>query len=113
MPQLMDFLGTWSLDPIPAACLLVTAAGYLWAAELVRRRQPARPWPRRHTACFIAGIVLLWLAILGPVGGFDDIFFWAHMTQHLILTMLAAPLLVLGEPVLLILRVATPAWRRR
>ncbi|MEO6702372.1 MAG: cytochrome c oxidase assembly protein, partial [Jatrophihabitantaceae bacterium] len=53
------------------------------------------------------------LAILGPVGGFDDIFFWAHMTQHLILTMLAAPLLVLGEPVLLILRVATPAWRRR
>ncbi|MDX6245865.1 MAG: putative rane protein [Frankiales bacterium] len=49
----------------------------------------------------------MWLAILGPIGAYDDTFFWAHMVQHLVLVMLAAPLLLLGSPVLLILRVSS------
>ena len=75
------------------------------------RDNPDRPWPRRNTASFLAGIALAWVAILGPPGGYDDTFFWAHMVQHLMLMMLAAPLLLLGAPVLLVLRVSSRRFR--
>ena len=52
-------------------------------------------------------------AVVGPPGAYDDVFFYAHMTQHILLTMLAAPLLVLGDPVLLVLRASSQATRRR
>lgn len=107
------FLSTWTFDPVAGSMLLLAAAGYLLGANTVTRRHPRTPWPVRYTACFIAGMASLWVALLGPFGAYDDVFFWAHMTQHLIITMLAAPLLVLGAPVLLVLRVSTPRWRRR
>jgi putative copper resistance protein D len=49
---------------------------------------------------------------VGPPGAYDDVFFYAHMTQHILLTMLAAPLLVLGDPVLLVLRASAADIRR-
>jgi len=61
----------------------------------------------------MSGLVLIWVALLGPFGALDDTFFWAHMSQHLILTMLAAPLLVLGEPVLMVLRLSPRDTRRK
>jgi putative copper resistance protein D len=53
------------------------------------------------------------VAIVGPPGYFDDVFFYAHMTQHILLTTVAAPLLVLGDPILLSLRTAPRAFRKR
>ena len=51
------------------------------------------------------------MVLLGPIGAYDDIFFWSHMVQHLVLMMLAAPLLLLGNPVLLLLRVSSREFR--
>lgn len=65
------------------------------------------------TWCWVAGVMVVLVALVGPPGAWDDVYFYAHMTQHLLLASLAAPLLVLGDPVLLVARVATPAWRRR
>jgi putative copper resistance protein D len=65
------------------------------------------------TACWIGGIVTLLVAIVGPPGAWDDVYFFAHMTQHIALMSLAAPLLVLGDPLLLLFRVSSPGWRRR
>jgi cytochrome c oxidase assembly factor CtaG len=106
-------LTTWSFDPLVGSGLLLVAAGYLWAAALITRRFPGTPWPRRYSVAFLGGLALLWIALLGPIGSFDDVFFWAHMTQHMILMMVAAPLLLLGAPVLLILRVSPADVRRR
>ncbi len=61
----------------------------------------------------MAGLGLAWLVLLGPIGAYDDTFFWAHMTQHVVLMMLIAPLLILGSPVLLLLRHAPPGTRHR
>lgn len=60
---------------------------------------------------FIAGMALLVLVTMGSIGAYDDVFFWAHMVQHIVLMMAVAPLLVLGEPVLLVLRVCSPRFR--
>lgn len=113
MDRVLTVLGTWTFDPFLGLALLACAGGYLWASRVVDQRHPSAPWPSRYTACFLTGIALTWFAILGPVGAWDDTFFWAHMTQHIVLMMVAAPLLLLGAPVLLILRVSRRPFRRR
>lgn len=103
----------WEFAPVPAAGLVVVAAAYLLAVHRVRRVSPAQGWPQPRTACFLAGIVTIGVSVMGPPGYFDDTFFFAHMTQHVLLTLLAAPLIVLGDPLLLTLRAAPRAFRRR
>jgi putative copper resistance protein D len=105
--NVLTFLQEWTFDPAPVVSLLAVTAGYLWAVRRINRNSPDYPWPRRATAWFLSGVALVWVAILGPIGAYDDTFFWAHMVQHLVLVMLAAPLLLLGAPVLLILRVSS------
>lgn len=113
MSPAATFLTTWTpVEPVPAIAILAAGAGYLWATRRIARRWPGAPWPGSRTAWFLAGLALVWVAILGPFGAYDDTFFWAHMVQHIILMMVAAPLLMLGAPVTLILRAATPGVRR-
>ncbi len=106
-------LSGWAWTPIPAMTLLMSAILYASAAARVDHLHPSQPWPRKHTACFLAGVGALWVAILGPPGYFDDVFFYAHMTQHIIMTMIAAPLIILGNPILLSLRAASRSFRKR
>jgi cytochrome c oxidase assembly factor CtaG len=109
----LSFLGAWTFDPVLGASLAVAAVLYAWGAWTVSARHPDSPWPGRKTVCFQSGIALLWVSLQGPIGVFDDTFFWAHMVQHVVMVMVAAPLLVLGAPVLLILRASSPQIRRR
>jgi cytochrome c oxidase assembly factor CtaG len=53
------------------------------------------------------------IAYLGPLAAWSHTFFWAHMSQHLIVMMAAAPLLVLGNPITLWFRASSGATRRR
>jgi cytochrome c oxidase assembly factor CtaG len=106
-------LEAWSFDPVLGAGIIAAGCVYGWGVSRVSRGRSDRPWPRRYTACWFSALVIAWLVLLGPIGTLDDTFFWAHMVQHLALMMLVAPLLLLGAPVLLILRASTPAVRRR
>jgi putative membrane protein len=106
-------LSGWSWAPVPAITLVAMAIAYVAAAARVDHLRPSQPWPRRHTTCFLAGVGAIWVAVLGPPGYFDDVFFYAHMTQHIVLTMVAAPLVVLGNPVLLVLRATSRPSRKR
>jgi putative membrane protein len=108
-----QFLRTWTFDPYLAQGIVVCAVAYVWAVLAVNRRSPQRAWPVRRTASFLGALALTWFVLLGPVGAYDDTFFWAHMTQHIALMMVIAPLLLLGSPVLLLLRAVTPRFRRR
>jgi putative copper resistance protein D len=107
------FLGMWSLDPFVAGNLVVAAAWYLWAARRVGARSPRARWPLRHSACYLAGLAVLALAYLGPLAAWSHTFFWVHMSQHLLVMMAAAPLLVLGSPVTLAFRASGGGTRRR
>ena len=112
MREVVDFLSTWVVAPVPAAAALTAAAVYLWAVRRVAQ-QPAPPWPRWRTASFLTGLALLAFVVMGPVGAFDDELFWAHMVQHITIMMLVAPLLLIGAPVLLALRTSGRETRRR
>lgn len=113
MGDVGSLVGTWDPTPVPWVGCLVLAVVYVWAARRVGHRAPAQPWPIRMTLCWLGGVLAVLVALVGPPGAWDDVYFYAHMTQHVILTGLAAPLLVLGDPLLLLARSARPAWRRR
>ncbi len=55
-------------------------------------------------AAFLAGLAVLFLANQSPLAALDSLFLSAHMAQHLLLFMIAPPLLLLGHPVLPVLR---------
>ena len=109
-----DFLtGPWSLDLFTAVNLVLVAAAYL-AGVRVRARRGALPaWPWYRTLSFLSALVLLAAVYLGPVAGWSHTFFWAHMAQHLVVMMAAAPLIVLGAPLLLLQEAVPDDARRR
>jgi putative copper resistance protein D len=93
----------WEFAPVVTIAVAAAAVLYLWGAWRVRRRHPARPWPVWRTGLFLGGLAVIVIATQGGVGVYDDVLFWDHMIQHLLLIMIAPPLLVLGQPVTLLL----------
>src|SRR5438270_13032880 len=97
-------MGHWVFDPISLACLI--ASGALFVAGVSRlwsragRGCGVHPW---QIGAFAAGWIALVLALLSPVAASSDVLFSVHMTQHEILVVFAAPLLVLGHPVVAVL----------
>src|SRR5581483_9032112 len=96
-------LTLWQFAPVVTAFAVVAAGLYLWGVYRVWRKHPVRPWPWWRTALFLAGIGTIVIATQSGVGSYDDVLFWDHMVQHLLLLMVAPPLLVVGQPATLLL----------
>ncbi len=112
-PGPIFILTGWSFDPLTQLLLLGPAILYLLAVRAVGRAHPRNPVPRVRTAAWLGGILALELALASGIERYDTTLFSVHMVQHILLTLVAAPLLVLGAPITLALRVASPAVRRR
>ncbi len=101
-------LGAWSFEPSVVLGLALTAA--LYGAGLHELRRRGRLWRRvapRNIAFFALGLLAVALALLSPLDTLDTRLFAVHMTQHLLLLMIAPPLLLLGKPIPVLL-VGTP-----
>ena len=96
----------WQLAPAASAILLLLAGGYLWGVHRVNRRRPAGRWPPSRALAFLSGLGVIAVATQSSVGVYDDVLFSAHMVQHVLLIMVAPPLLVFGRPVTLLLHAA-------
>jgi cytochrome c oxidase assembly factor CtaG len=101
-------LRAWSFPIWPFVGLTLTAVIYLrgWLAARKTRPDKLPPW---RAACFISGLVSLWIAVASPIDALDDYLLTAHMIQHLILMSVAPPLIVLGAPAVPMLR-GLPGW---
>lgn len=108
-----DLLTSWSFDPSLQVPLLGVLGAYLWAVRHVNTAHPANPVPRGRVAAFVAGIVVIEIALASIVERYDTTLFSVHMVQHILLTLVAAPLLALGAPITLLLRVSRGDFRRR
>jgi putative membrane protein len=51
-----------------------------------------------HVAAYAAGLLALWIALLSPLERLSAVLFSAHMGQHEILMLIAAPLVIMGRP---------------
>src|SRR6266516_6364949 len=110
-PTVGHLLLGWSFDPLVAVPLLAAAALYVHSWRRLRAR--GRRWPTQRLACFLCGLGAIALALQSPLEGYDTVLFSVHVTQHLLLAMAAAPLLVLGAPItMLLMTVGTPTRKR-
>jgi putative copper resistance protein D len=109
-------LDRWEFAPVVTAITVIAAALYLWGIRRVARRHPARPWPWWRAGMFLAGLAVVVLATESGIGAYDDVLFWDHMIQHLMLIMVAPPLLVVGQPATLLLHASRNplhTWAKR
>ncbi len=99
----------WVLDAPSVAALVGIGALYLHG-ETLRRRQTGVN-RRGRVAAFAAGWLVALLSVVSPVAGLAGDLLWVHMVQHLLMTVVAAPLLALGAPQATIRRALTPGAR--
>jgi putative membrane protein len=109
----MPMLANWTFDPAVVFGLAVGGVLYVRADQRVRRERGDRRFPRARRREFLAGLGVIFVALESPIDTGSATSFSVHMVQHLLLTMIAAPLLVLGAPVTLALLACSPTHRRR
>ena len=111
----------WTWEPWTIALLLASAGLYGAGMRRIWRKAGAgrgvRPW---QAAAFAAGLLSIAVALLSPVAWLSEILFSVHMTQHEILMLISAPLLVFGQPLVGMLwalpastRAGWAGWSRR
>jgi cytochrome c oxidase assembly factor CtaG len=85
-----------------AVVAVVALAGYL--AGVVRLRGTGVRWPWWRVLSFVAGAVCLFGVTGTWLNGYSMVLFSMHMAQHMVLSMIAPLLLLIGSPVTLALR---------
>src|SRR5580765_263136 len=96
-------LSSWSVDPGVTLGLSASGLIYLRGWNILHRLTPAL-FPRWRLLSFFAGLVSFWLAISSPLDALAGLLLSAHMVQHLLLVMVIPPLILLGSPLLPLLR---------
>ena len=91
---------SWTFEPVVVAALVALGAGYLYATRKASTgAQGTRTISRAQPAFFASGWVLLVVALVSPLHTLGmSYLLTAHMLQHMLLTVVAPPLLLLGTP---------------
>lgn len=103
--ELPEPVALWLGHPSVAVGSVLLLGAYLLAIGPLRHRfEASAPVPPARVASLAAGVAVMFAALSGPIHELGDCcLFSAHMVQHLMLTMLMPPLLLMG----------TPAWLLR
>ena len=101
----------WTFEPLLVAALLVAAVAWLLAVARIGAAHAHAPVPPWRSVAFLGGLLTLFVALASPIDTFADDLFSVHMLQHVLISFVAAPLLVLSAPGTLLLRVASPSVR--
>src|ERR1043165_4482971 len=110
-----DLWFTWGHDPLVIAGLALTAWLYWRGARRLWREssERGRAIRKREVWAFAGGWFALFVALVSPLHPWGEVLFSAHMTQHEVLMLAAAPLLVLGRPLVAFLWAVPQSWARR
>ncbi len=102
-PVFIAVLHSWAIPNAATFALVVVAIIYIRGWWLLRRSGLPRlsPW---RAASFLGGLLALWVALASPMDVFNGFVLTAHMLQHMTLMMVAPPLILLGEPLIPLVR---------
>ena len=114
-PHNTDELWTaWTFDPLVVVMLVVSATVYgIGVYKLWHEAETGSAISVRGVLCYAAGWLSLVVALVSPVHSWGEVLFSAHMTQHEILMLISAPLIVLGRPLIAAMWAMPRAWRLR
>lgn len=112
-PAPHDLWTSWNWDPL--IVLAIGLLGTLYFRGLRRlwaRAGSGHGASRLQVAAFYGGLLALVIALVSPLDALGTALFSAHMVQHLALVLIAAPLLVLGKPHIVLLWALNRSQRR-
>jgi putative membrane protein len=99
-PRLAVIMLSWAWRP--EIILTLGSAAAIHLAGRWRLKQRSRPGSRItspwRTASYLAGLAVIWIALMSPIDVLSGQYFFMHMIQHLLLVMIAPPLLLLADP---------------
>lgn len=101
-PTLVRLLFDGRFDLVYGTLAIVLAV--LYSAGVRRLRRRGDGWPAGRTVAWLSGCFVLLLATSSGIGRYAPAMFSVHMANHMLLSMVAPVLLVLGAPVTLALR---------
>jgi len=105
---MQEILNDWTLPlPLTISCVAFALVYFIgWVR--IRRTRPQQ-FPIWRLYCFEAGMLVLWASVGSPMDGLADALLSAHMVEHLLLMSAVPPLVLLGAPVVPLLR-GLPRW---
>jgi putative membrane protein len=110
--QTSQVMRWWTWQPFVIAGLLLSISVYsIGTARLWRNAGAGHGVRWWQAAAFAGGWTSLVIALVSPIDKLSEILFSAHMTQHEILMVVAAPLFVIGRPLVPILWAMPKSWR--
>jgi putative copper resistance protein D len=112
-PSFPGILLEWRFEPVVLVLVAASAVGWLLLGRRVALAHPGHPPSGWRDAAFLGGLMTLLIALTSPIEAYEGVLFSVHMLQHMLLELVAAPLLLLGAPATLALRAASPSVRRR
>jgi putative membrane protein len=104
-----DLWGGWDLSPPVVLGLIAAAWVYVRGRRATNRRSDGEIW---RTRCFAGALLAIGVALVSPLNALSDALASAHMIQHVLLVLVAAPLLTLSVPSATLLR-GTPGTLHR
>jgi putative membrane protein len=108
-----DLWTAWEWDPGVVIPLALSAWLY-WRGSrpLWRAGRPGHGIRNWEAAAFWSGWLTLFIALCSPIHPLGEVLFSAHMVQHELIMLVAAPLFVLGRPLIGFLWGLPMSWRR-
>jgi putative membrane protein len=101
----------WNWDPWILGGLALAVGLYARGVQRVWRKAGfGRGVSAWQAAAFVGGVLALFAALISPLDALSASLFSAHMVQHMLLLMAAAPLVVLGSPPALAAWALPQAW---
>jgi putative membrane protein len=102
------------VDDLPLVLIVVVFSLHLLGERRAAARtgRPRDRRARRRALTFYAGLLTILVALTGPIDALAGQLFWVHMIQHLLLLVVAAPLIVLSRPWASLWRPFPLRWRR-
>jgi putative membrane protein len=110
-----DLWRTWGWEPVVLTSLALSAYLYVRGVRALWREAATGRGARRRreAACFAGGWLALFVALVSPLHPWGRVLFSAHMTQHEVLMLVAAPLFVLSRPLVPLLWALPVGWARK
>ena len=105
---------SWNLDPLIVVPLFLLVILYLSGLRRIWRTAGRNHGvSQRRAVAFLAGVLSLLIALVSPLDRVSGALFSMHMVQHLLLVVVAAPLLVYSAPLAPVLVALPKPWRRK
>jgi cytochrome c oxidase assembly factor CtaG len=102
----------WSWEPVVVISLSITAILYAVGTARLWKSGAGTGVRKWEAMSFAAGWLVIAIALVSPLHALGGVLFSVHMTQHELMISLAAPLLVLGRPLVPFLWALPIGWRR-